>query len=70
MYNFRRKYKNYLRIKRFIPLTLIAPFTNTKLSKMAYASALRSKSVSLKLPGLMGYSLPLFFSYVIILRPR
>ena len=62
-YEFRRKYKNYLRIKRFIPLTLIAPFTNTELSKMAYAAALGSKSVSLTLPGLIGYSLPAFFFF-------
>ena len=32
MYEFRRKYKNYLRIKRFVPLTLVAPFTGTELS--------------------------------------
>ena len=72
MYEFRRKYKNYLRITRFIPLALIAPFTNTELSKMAYAAALGSKSVSLTFPGLIGYSLPafFFFSYVIILCSR
>jgi hypothetical protein len=63
MYNFRRKYKNYLRMKRFIPLTLIAPFTGTELSKMAYAAALGSKSISLTLPGLVGYSLPAFFFF-------
>nr|YP_010472335.1 hypothetical protein N4L43_pgp009 [Pleurosigma intermedium]UVG41946.1 hypothetical protein [Pleurosigma intermedium] len=63
MYDFRRKYKNYLRIKRFIPLTLIAPFTGTELSKMAYAAAIGSKSVSLTLPGIIGYSLPAFFFF-------
>ena len=63
MYEFRRKYKTYLRIKRFIPLTLIAPFTNTELSKMAYAAALGSKSIALTLPGLIGYSLPAFFFF-------
>jgi hypothetical protein len=63
MYNFRRKYKNYLRIKRLIPLTLVAPFTGTELSKMAYAAALGSKSISLTLPGLVGYSLPAFFFF-------
>jgi hypothetical protein len=63
MYNFRRKYKTYLRIKRVIPLTLVAPFTGTELSKMAYAAALGSKSISLTLPGLIGYSLPAFFFF-------
>lgn len=63
MYDFRRKYKNYLRIKRFIPLTLVAPLTANELSKMAYATALGSKSVSLTLPGLIGYSLPAFFFF-------
>jgi hypothetical protein len=60
MYHFRRKYKNYLRIKRFVPLSMIAPFTGGELSKMAYAAALGSKSISLTLPGLIGYSLPAF----------
>ena len=63
MYEFRRKYKTYLRIKRFVPLTLVAPFTSTELSKMAYAAALGSKSVSLTLPGLIGYSLPAFYFF-------
>lgn len=63
MYDFRQKYKNYLRIKRFTPLTLIAPFTGTELSRMAYAAALGSKSVSFTLPGLIGYSLPAFFFF-------
>lgn len=63
MYEFRRKYKNYLRIKRLVPLTLVAPFTGTELSKMAYAAALGSKSVSLTLPGLIGYSLPAFYFF-------
>ena len=63
MYEFRRKYKNYLRLKRFVPLSIIAPFTGTKLSKMAYAAALGSKSISLTLPGLIGYSLPAFFFF-------
>jgi len=54
MYDFRRKYKTYLRIKRFVPLGLVAPFTGTELSKMAYAATLGSKSVSLTLPGLFG----------------
>jgi hypothetical protein len=34
-YQFRRKFKNYLRIKRFIPLCMVAPFTGCELSKMA-----------------------------------
>lgn len=63
MYEFRRKYKNYLRIKRIVPLSLIAPFTNTELSKMAYAAALGSKSISLTVPGLIGYSLPAYFFF-------
>lgn len=63
MYEFILKYKNYLRLKRFIPLTIVAPFTNTELSKMAYAAAIGSKSVSLTLPGLIGYSLPAFFFF-------
>jgi hypothetical protein len=63
MYEFRRKYKRYLRFKRFIPLTLVAPFTTTELSKMAYAAALESKSISLTLPGFIGYSLPAFFFF-------
>jgi hypothetical protein len=63
MYDFRRKYKYYLRLKRLIPLSLIAPFTTTELSKMAYAAALGSKSISLTLPGLVGYSLPAFFFF-------
>ena len=53
MYEFRRKYQNYLRIKRFVPLTLVFPFTTTELSKMAYAAALGSKSIVLTLPGLI-----------------
>jgi hypothetical protein len=63
MYEFRRKFKNYLRIKRLIPLSIVAPFTGTELSKMAYAAALGSKSISLTLPGLIGYSLPSFFFF-------
>ena len=63
MYEFRRKYKSYLRLKRFVPLTLVAPFTGTELSKMAYAAALGSKSISLTLPGLIGYSLPAFYFF-------
>lgn len=63
MYEFRRQYKNYLRIKRFIPLGVVAPFTGGELSKMAYAAALGSKSISLTLPGLIGYSLPAFYFF-------
>ena len=61
--NFCRKYKKYLRIKRFVPLTLVAPFTSTELSKMAYAATLGSKSVFLTLPGLIRYSLPAFYFF-------
>lgn len=63
MYEFRRKYRLYLRIKRIIPLSMVAPFTGSELSKMAYAAALGSKSVTLTLPGLIGYSLPAFFFF-------
>lgn len=51
------------RIKRFVPLIVVTPFTGTELSKMAYATALGSKSISLTLPGLVGYSLPAFFLF-------
>ena len=63
MYSFRQKYKHYLRLKRFIPLGVVAPLTSTELSKMAYAAALGSKSVALTIPGLVGYSLPAFFFF-------
>ena len=63
LYEVRRKFRNYLRIKRFIPLTILAPFTNSELSKMAYPAALGSKSVGVTLPGLIGYSLPAFFFF-------
>jgi len=63
MYEFMQKYKSYLRIKRCIPLGIIAPFTTTELSKMAYATAIGSKSVALTIPGFVGYSLPAFFFF-------
>lgn len=63
VYKFKRKYKRYLRIKRFIPLSVVAPFTTTELSKMVYAAALGTKTVSLTLPGLIGYSLPAFYFF-------
>ena len=63
MYLLRRKYKNYLRMKRLFPICIIAPFTTNELSKMAFSAALGSKSVSLTLPGLIGYSLPSFFFF-------
>jgi len=63
MYEFRRKYKNYIRLKRILPLSVIAPFTSNELSKMAYAAAIGSKSISLTLPGVIGYSLPAFFLF-------
>lgn len=61
MREFRHKYSTYLRIKRLIPLCLVAPFTGTELNKMALAAAIGSKSVCLTLPGLIGFSLPAFF---------
>jgi len=63
MYSFLQKYKSYLRLKRFLPLGIVAPFTSTELSKMAYAAALGSKSVALTIPGIIGYSLPAFFFF-------
>jgi len=62
-YGLRRDYRWYLRVKRLIPLGLIAPFTNGELTKMTYATTLGSKSVSLTLIGLIGYSLPSFFFF-------
>ena len=59
-YEFRRKFRNYIWIKRLIPSSLIAPLTGSELSKMAYAAALNSNTVSL---GLIGYSLPAFFFF-------
>ena len=64
MYQFLQKYKGYLRLKRFIPLSIIAPLTSTELSKMAYAAALGSKSVVLTIPGVIGYSLPAYFFFI------
>ena len=63
MYEFRRKYKHYLKIKRLVPLSLVAPLTGSELTKMAYAAAIGSKSVALTLPGLVGYSLPAFYFF-------
>lgn len=62
-FEFRRSFHRYLFIKRFIPLCIIAPFTGNELSKMAYAAILGSKSISLTLPDLIGYSLPSFFFF-------
>lgn len=62
-YSFLQKYKGYLRLKRFIPLGIVAPLTSTELSKMVYAAALSSKSVALTIPGVVGYSLPAFFFF-------
>ena len=59
-YQLRRRYKNYLRLKRLIPVGVLLPFTNTELTRMSYASVLGSRSLSLTLPGLIGYSLPAF----------
>ena len=63
MYEFVHKYKGYLRLKRFIPLSIVALVTSTELSKIAYASALGSKSVVLTIPGVIGYSLPAYFFF-------
>lgn len=63
MYEFCRKYKRYLRIKRILPLSVIAFFTTDKLSKMAYAAAIDSISVYLSLFGIIGISLPAFYFF-------
>lgn len=63
LYAFRRKFKMYLRLKRLIPLGIVAPYTNCEVTKMAYAAALGSKSVALTLDGLVGLSLPAFFFF-------
>ena len=63
IYEFRRKYKFYIKCKCIIPLSIVAPFTGTELSKLAYASALGAKSVSLTVPGLIGYLLPAYFFF-------
>ena len=63
MYAFKRKFKNYLRMKRLIPLGLVAPYTNSEVTKMAYAAALGSKSIILTLDGVIGFSLPAFFFF-------
>lgn len=62
-YFFQRKYKNYLRIKRCIPLGLVGPVTGTELTKMGYASAIGLKSVEFTLLGFIGLSLPAFFLF-------
>ena len=63
LYAFRRRFKMYLRLKRLIPLGIVAPYTNCEVTKMAYAAALGSKSVALTLDGLVGLSLPAFFFF-------
>ena len=63
LYAFRRRFKIYLRLKRLIPLGIVAPYTNSEVTKMAYAAALGSKSVALTLDGLVGLSLPAFFFF-------
>lgn len=63
LYAFKRKFKGYLRIKRLIPLGVVAPYTNSEVTKMAYAAALGSKSVTLTLDGVIGFSLPAFFFF-------
>lgn len=40
MYEFHRKYRRYLRIKKFLPLNIITPFIGNKLAKMAYVATL------------------------------
>ena len=63
MYTFRRKYKHYLRGKRLIPLGILTPFTGTELTKMSYAAAIGSKSVSLTLSSVLGFAIPSFFFF-------
>lgn len=45
MYEFRQKYKKYLRIKPILRLSIIAPFTGNELSKMTCTATLGSKAV-------------------------
>lgn len=63
LYAFRRRFKIYLRLKRLIPLGIVAPYTNSEVTKMTYAAALGSKSIALTLDGLVGLSLPAFFFF-------
>jgi hypothetical protein len=52
-YGFMQKYKNYLRIRRFIPLSMVSPLTSNDLSRMAYAFVTVSKSTVIIIPGLI-----------------
>lgn len=58
-------YKKCMSLKENIKIIseLIASYTGTELSKMAYHAALGSKSVFLTFPGLIGYSLPGFYFF-------
>jgi len=63
MYQFRRKYKTYLRLKRIIPFGIITSLTSTELFKIAYAATLGSKSFAFTIPGAIDYSLSVFFFF-------
>lgn len=62
-YNLMRKHPNYRKTKICLPFGLVVPFTITELTKMVYASAVGCKSVTLTLPGVIGYSLPAFYFF-------
>lgn len=62
-YLFRRKYKNYLRVKRIFPFWVVSPFLHDELSKMAYSAALGSTSVPLTFGGIIATSVPAFFFF-------
>ena len=63
MQAFTYKYRHYLRIKRLLPFAVVGSLTTTELTKMAYASAIGSKSVAMTIPGIIGYSLPAFYFF-------
>lgn len=60
-YKLRRKHRRYLRFKRILPASITTPFTLCELTKMSYAAAIGSKSISLTAGGFIGYSFPAFF---------
>ncbi len=62
-YLFRKKYKNYLIVKRILPFWVVSPFLHDELTKMAYSAAIGSTSVPLTLSGVIACSLPAFFFF-------
>lgn len=72
MYEFRRKYKKYIRIKRFVPLTLIAPFRVTIFVEngICYCTWIKINLFNVTGTYRLLFTCLLFFSYVIVLRTR